>query len=133
MSKLSTTSYQELIKFLTTENLNEKKVEDLLKNYLWLGSVDKIKAEKEKWADFWCDSTLEGKAYHDKLTKWAEFQVDGDENYLAQNLINYYQHVNTVLEDGIDGDIWTLLQEGLREAYESWGREILDKLKEMKP
>jgi len=67
------------------------------------------------------------------LTKWAKRQVDGDEHYLAQNLPKYYQHVNTVLKDGIeiDGDIWMLLREGLREAYESWGHKVLNKLRNM--
>lgn len=132
MSKLSTMSYQELMKFLITENLNEQDVQSLIKDSFWLDSIEKIKAEKEKWSDFWDDKAYGSDDYRNLLLQRAQIRAQLASTKIAKGLITFTDYINQVIEEHWGrADIRTIIAVWQCNAYEEQGNELLKKLREL--
>jgi len=127
-------SYQELIKYLTTENLNENDVQDLIKYSFWLDSIEKIKAEKGKWSDFWDDQAYDDTNYRDLFSHRAEGRAQLASNKIARDLIKFTDYIDQVLEKDCGctrTGIRTIITVWQCYAYQERGNEVLKKLREL--
>ena len=134
MGKVNTMNYQELMKHLATKNLNKDDVEGLIRDSFWLDSIEKIKAEKEKWSDFWNDKSLDGNYYCDLFSEWADSKVDVYYAKLTENLMGFANYIDEALEEWLvdrSAGIRKIIQAWQYKAYEQRGSEVLEKLRNL--